>query len=511
MLKRIIGVIIACFPFSILLSQAPTTSPSETTEVCPNTDIVLNISIPEKAQSVTAYGWADIVPVTSVQPPYDVAYDSNPTTFKVRVRFADVNNTQAFQIRWFSDVDQVFKEKTFKFTKVKSLLTPANSSDINVTTPAFITVPFCQVQNVNLSFTKVKYNNASSNPEAPFGTVDTYEWLLPAGWILNGATSNGTNWLPGDNNETLTSGPTTGGSLKIRPVNACGSTLAKGGYREIAISRPIPVFDIVGSSDICSGTKPYNILTTNPITWTSSNTSLLTITPSTTNGSPATATKIGTGDGTVTITAVVNVCGQSVTATKVVRVGSPNFPYSVTGASPVLLNAGGYGYQLNTNPSNLALNNIVWTVPAGWTIQLGQGTKLMTAYTGSMGGGYVQVSFNDACGTNRGSFKYVTIGSGSPLPERAGDKVAKKNEAINTDGEWIKLYPNPATESLKIAIPVEIAGGYAEISDAKGVVMLRVALTGQLTTANVSMLKKGTYIVHIINDKEIRAEKFIKH
>lgn len=75
----------------------------------------------------------------------------------------------------------------------------------------------------------MQYGNPFESPELCYGSITTYEYLLPAGWQLNGFTSTGSNWIAGDNNETVTTNLLGGNAAQIlvRPTNSCAITLAK--------------------------------------------------------------------------------------------------------------------------------------------------------------------------------------------------------------------------------------------------------------------------------------------
>jgi hypothetical protein len=157
-------------------------------------------------------------------------------------------------------------------------------------------------------------------------------------------------------------------------------------------------------------------------------------------GNSVTVTKGSSYSGTATIRVIVTIsdCGANI-LDKVVTIGSPSFPYSVTGASPANPN-GGYIYSLATTPSDKPVSNIVWTVPSGWSITLGQGTRNLKVRTGTASGN-VQVSFDDACGTNWGTYKFVTIGAGGPDPD-----------AVDPGTMSLTVSPNPVSTTLKVSL-----------------------------------------------------------
>lgn len=126
--------------------------------------------------------------------------------------------------------------------------------------PTSIVAERCQEQTFNIDFSNVQYKTEFESPALCFGTISTYEYLLPSGWKLGTTTSDGSTWLPGNNSVTVTSDLSTGGSVQIRAANTgCGSGLVAGQPKVIPISRPAPNLYIGGSGYICSGNETYSI------------------------------------------------------------------------------------------------------------------------------------------------------------------------------------------------------------------------------------------------------------
>lgn len=295
----------ACMIFT---SSAQSVSPAATDEYCPMTDYTFTVTIPGTYSSFNVTAGAPTV----VANPYDITSSSGTTTFKFKANFRDVNISQEFTVGYKNAANE---DKTYviAFKKIKSLFYPNIDQTCARITPnlPFIQAPTCQISTFNLSFSNIKFVTEFESPKSCFGSVTTYEYLLPSGWKLNSTTSNGTTWLAGDNNETITSDATTGnnGSIQIRATNsACSSPLlTKGQAVSVPVYRNAPAFTISPASmEInCTvvPTQTFTVSTTGtlvcPVTYDwnlgASNGWLL-------NGSPAPAT-FTTTDNFVTLTA----------------------------------------------------------------------------------------------------------------------------------------------------------------------------------------------------------------
>jgi hypothetical protein len=262
-----------------------------------------------------------------------------------------------------------------------------------------------------------------------------------------------------------------------------------------------PMVKTAGSDPVCT-TATYqvnNLPGGSTIAWQSSNPAIAAVSAT---GNPATITRQGTQSGTVTITATITrSCGSPVVFSKTLTVGSPSFPYSVTGASPANP-SGGYTYSLVTTPSDKPVSNIVWTVPSGWSITLGQGTRNLKVRTGTASGN-VQVSFDDACGTNWGTYKFVTIGAGGPDPD-----------AVDPGTMSLTVSPNPVSTTLKVSLnntsnsitAKSITGNMQSIrviiiTDPMGSVRKRLHYDSgmQSATIDVAELHTGIYFIRVFD------------
>ena len=112
--------------------------------------------------------------------------------------------------------------KDFEFKRIKSLA--YSTSCAQVPDQATITVPRCQVVNIPVIVSNVQWGTAFESPTLCFGTINTFEYRLPAGWSIGPNVSDGSNWIPGGSSVTVTSNASTGdgGAILIRPRNSCG-------------------------------------------------------------------------------------------------------------------------------------------------------------------------------------------------------------------------------------------------------------------------------------------------
>lgn len=209
-------------------------------------------------------------------------------------------------------------------------------------------------------------------------------------------------------------------------------------------------------------------------------------------------------DGAEVVTATLtNTCGASVVLTKHITVGSPNFTASISGTNEAQPN-GGYYFGLQFNPWNTLVSNINWTVPSGWTLFSGQGTAFATIYSGTTAG-YVEATFDDACGTSHYVSKYVTIGSGGDQP-------------LSVAPAGISIFPNPGNTVVMVALP--------DINDKRNNTYIRqinivnkMGFTEQtLMFSNkekkqlidISRLKPDIYTIQVYNNKIWQSAKLIK-
>lgn len=311
-------------------------APSETLEYCPATNY-----------SFTASGLSGTV--TNVYPYLSNAevligspvYNGGSVTFVAR--FGDFNEKQTMRIE-YKDANNATKFHDFDFKRIRSFHHIGGPPLTKIApNTLFIDAPICQVNNIGINFLNVNYYTNFESPSLVFGSVTTYEYLLPSGWSVNGQTSNGTTWIAGGNNVTVTSDLVNGdqGCVKIRKVNPCGASLKKGEETCISISRPLNL-GISGQASLCSDDTylitglPANSSVTS---WVSSNPATASV-PNPSAGTSVLLTKVG--NGRITLTANVQLCdGSQRSVIKEIQVGAAAF--------------GNYTFRSNSSTGTVAL------------------------------------------------------------------------------------------------------------------------------------------------------------
>lgn len=293
--------------------------------------------------------------------------------------------------------------------------------------------------------------------------------------------------------------------ITLTPENVAWITKEIDGIKQMSTvnySTLYPMVKTAGSDPVCSSTSYQinNLPAGSSIIWTSSSPTVASITPS---GNPAIITRQGLGSGTVTFTAVVTrPCGDPIALTKTLTIGSPYFPYSIDGASPASP-SGGYTYALRTTPINKIVSDIVWSIPSGWSITLGQGTRDLRVMTGSASGN-VSISFRDFCGTSFGTSKFVTIGPGGPLPD-----------FVEPGNSTLQVSPNPSTNIINVSLmsnklskspgsTTEKLGIYEIIvKDQSGITKKQTKYNGgaSAVSINVQSLQPGVYYLNVYDGK----------
>ena len=145
-------------------SYAQTVSPSEQNEYCHSQNYTFTVTIPGTSGTITGDGNAVVL-----------SNASNTTgTFTFVGKFNDVNQTQTFTVS-YTKTSGGSDSKPFQFKKIKSLFSLASCNNISITP---LNAPICQTTGISYSFNAVQWSTVG---EACFGSINTYEYLLPAG------------------------------------------------------------------------------------------------------------------------------------------------------------------------------------------------------------------------------------------------------------------------------------------------------------------------------------------
>lgn len=474
--------------FIIFKSNAQTQIlPDGTNEFCPNTNISFSVTVPGT--------------VTSIVPQAGGCSVISQSANNFIGSFNDANTKQTFRANYKTS-SGVLDFKDFDFTKIKSLFFNKPSLTTTVISPNILSInaPRCQITNYSISFSNVQYFTEFETPDLIFGSVATYEYLLPVGWKLNnGSPSNGTIWLPANNNVTLTSDLNNGdlGSIQIRAVNPCSQDFKKGAIKSILISRPKPSAITGGVPLLCSGSSTYtlNVIPVgSSISWSlSAGTTVASIPPGST-GNSVVVTRVGNGNANTTLTANISACG----------ITYPPINYAIAVGVPgvITLQVDEIAFDFcNTSlmQFNATLQNpapgtqLNWSViGSGAFIKFGAGGytpvlnikrtgsfELMGTITNSCGSStysagifYGADFYSNYCGATFNKF------SVSPNPVKEKINVVFENQTKSTDIINIRLY---SLNSSMIVRQWAVKGGQTKFS------------------LNTSNLKNGIYTLKILS------------
>ncbi|MEO6684581.1 MAG: M12 family metallo-peptidase [Dyadobacter sp.] len=235
-------------------------------------------------------------------------------------------------------------------------------------------------------------------------------------------------------------------------------------------------FEILGDSSVCTTTTFRANLFGTSVSWSSSNSTLLSI-----NATTGVAKRIGTGNGLVSITAVIDVCSTPITVTKEVYVGIPEITFSASAP-----NTDGVITAIMTEVPYATYN---WYLDGNLALKGIRNTEDINS--GNCGTThFIQATVKNACGTtpmsNKVSFSWQCTQSG------------------------LSVYPNPARDvinldyssnSNKEVQPKQIIL-YNERSDVVRTITNNNTLTanasGSKTQVDVSSLPRGTYYLYVM-------------
>jgi len=308
----ILSVLLSYF---MTVAHSQTVSPSISNEYCPNTEYTFTVSISKTYSSMIGEGGCFL----TQSPAFPVG-----NTFTFKGKFGDLNQKQTFRI-YHTDGTST----PFEFKKIKSLFYGPCSP---VSTPATVTAAPCQVVSIPINFSAVQWKTELEPfSTACYGSISTYEYQLPANWSLNGTPSTGNNWIIANNSVTVISDANTGGVIKVRPSNNCGTGLSNNSpISTISILRPKPPVTFTSTNPICNNATytAANIpsVFTN-VNWTTSPAGLVSL--GSPNASTTAINKLTTGVGTINFNITAPGCStfsyntQEITGIPELIVGAP--------------------------------------------------------------------------------------------------------------------------------------------------------------------------------------------
>lgn len=245
----------------------------------------------------------------------------------------------------------------------------------------------------------------------------TYTWSVPVDWTIN--SGQGTNTI------SVAIGPTSG-NISVTPSNLCGTGTPRTMAVSIDAAVPADPGPIVGNNNPCeSSAQVYSVTAQAGVSFAWTITGGNTITSG--QGTNSITVAIGANPGTLTVSPS-NACGTGpVKSMPITVIPLPASSGAITGSTLFcegtsqtysVVNVPGYTYN--------------WTVPAGWTITIGQGTNAITVTTG-VNSGNVKVTPENLCGFGPVSTLAITV---NPLPAAfvGNDKVICTGASVQIGG-----------------------------------------------------------------------------
>lgn len=224
------------------------------------------------------------------------------------------------------------------------------------------------------------------------------------------------SWTGGGTNATRLSNwldPSGGGALTTNTTNVANLTNA------------YPTLSISGNSTLCTSSSTYTLngASAGTISWTSSNTSIATVT----QGNPATVTPVG--NGAVNITATVTFCpGVTTAVTKTISVGVPNNYYiqNMSYSSNRLdIYPSFTGYQLSVSSWTVYVDGSFSTSGSGYP------PSVISVYA-SCGSHNVTLTTSNSCGSYSTSSYYSGSGCYALTPNPASSNVTITDMAASS-------------------------------------------------------------------------------
>lgn len=490
-------------------------SPIESSEFCPLVNTTFTVTIPlikaGTGVTLTAIGTPTIV--TGVT---GLTSSGANTTFTFVGRFSDDNNTQSFRID-FTRSNNTPDFKIFEFKKIKSLKFYSTPSAINPSLSS-INSPRCLINTHNISFSNIQFGNGFDASVGGYGSVTAYEFLLPSGWKLGAITSDGSTWLTSNNNVTITSDLSNGngGSIQIRGINSCNSSLAKSPPKVISITRSRPTMTITGIRTICSGSPnsfSVNGLPPNAtVCWSLSSNGSATIpsNPFCSNTVTLGYSSVGTTNLTATVTDCIETYAlpaiQIVTGIPSVdrfNVQGNRFDYGANGPNRIYTVCPSENLTIYPNvqvdPSNILEHS--WEYVSG-TYNLFSGGNYFGAYVNTASGVGATLGlryrYRNACGWS--NYDYVNF---TNMNCDGGEEPYKTvNGNIN-----FTISPNPANDFVILTTTNIKEQFIITLLDA---VTSRQILTQRINSGitkvrlSTSNLKAGSYIIRVTSNGKIK-------
>jgi|GEM_PF-4656598 len=238
------------------------------------------------------------------------------------------------------------------------------------------------------------------DPDANAGTVSGAATLCPgstSGFSSNG--DGGGTWMssqPSVASVDQLTGMVTAisqGTTVISYTVSSGCNAPVTATANLSVSANANAGTIIGTANMCTGTNAFFFTNGDGGgSWSSSNNAVATVNPTTglvSTNSPGTCNII------YTVSTGCNSPATSVFGLTVNPV-SPASPGVITGDMNVCASSSSFIYSISSVPN---ATNYIWTIPAGWSFDGGQGTASITVTSGESGG-VISVAASNFCGTS---------------------------------------------------------------------------------------------------------------
>lgn len=276
-----------------------------------------------------------------------------------------------------------------------------------------------------------------------------------------------------------------------------------------------PMVKTSGGDPVCTNAtyQVNNLPAGSTIAWQSSNPTIATVTAT---GNPATITRQGTQNGTVTITATITrSCGSPVIISKVVTVGS-----GTTGSITATYNSPSNPAQplyplakfdlttyydaclsLRIIPTNVPAGaTVTWSATAPGAVWQQSGNYFVCFFTALNQTADVNLSISNACGSSSAHYRFRCINTGlcgGPTPSRA---IVSPNPAQTTVTVTLNEEDNMAA---KAGIPAQSGSNITQVkiynTYGATVKSVRYAATAKQVQVDVSGLAAGLYFIEVSN------------
>ncbi len=267
------------------------------------------------------------------------------------------------------------------------------------------------------SVAKVKFPNTGVTSGYTSSVyADSYQWIIPVGWKLDGVTSNGSTPITGKGESvSLVPDAFSQGVIKVRAYSNCNNGYTSNWVLDFPVSRTVATPSTITHNNgnnfvVCGDTSPIafqvaavagatSYTWTKPSGWGGTSTSnSITLTPN------------GTNAGTITVKAKSgSYTSAASSSTLGIELYDPNNPPTISG-SPIVCTTN-RTYTIN-NPTG---TSVVWSVsPANlFAVDIGSGSSFTTRATNGFvsGNGTITAIVSGACGSSPPITRNIYVGT----------------------------------------------------------------------------------------------------